>query len=455
MKAISEQKSQADLLLTHALIVTMDKSFRVIEDGALAIQDDTIIGVGKTKELLQTFAAKETMDASGRLIIPGLINTHTHSPMTIYRGFADDLPLKEWLYDHVFPIEAHFTRPDNVRAGTRLAIAEMLLSGTTTFNDMYYYMDEMAQVVDQVGMRAVLSEAVINFPAPNAPTPEEGLAEIEKLYRKWQGHPLVTIGVAAHTPYTVPPGIMVKAKALADRYGMLFNVHVSETRWEFDKIMKEYGVSPVRHLHKLGVLDKNMVSIHSVFLTDEDIQLLASHGVGVAHNPQCNMKLASGAARIPELLEAGVEVGVGTDGVASNNDLDLIDEIRTMAFLHKFNSNDPTVISARKALEIATIGGARVLGMDHLIGSVEVGKKADLAILNMEKPHAHPLYNIYSLIVYSLHGADVEHVLVNGRFLVRSSQLQTLDLGRLYDKVERIARQVRQRAEALGVFNNH
>lgn len=455
MKGKTQQKQQVDLLISHALVVTMDKTFRVIEDGGIAIKDDAIAGVGTTQEISMTFDAREVLDAKGKLIIPGLINTHTHSPMTIYRGFADDLPLKEWLYEHVFPIEAHFTNPENVRAGTRLAIAEMLLSGTTTFNDMYYYMDEMARVVDQVGIRAILSEAVINFPAPNAPTPDEGLTVIEKLYHDWQGHPLVRIGVAAHTPYTVPPEVMKKAKALADRYGMLFSVHVAESRWEFDKIMKEYGASPLKHLHNLGILDKNMVSVHSVFLTDEDIQLLAQNGVGVAHNPQCNMKLASGAARIPEMLEAGVEVGIGTDGVASNNDLDLIDEIRTMAFLHKFNSNDPTVISARKAVEIATIGGARVLGMDHLVGSIEVGKKADLAILDMEKPHAHPLYNIYSLIVYSLHGADVEHVLVNGKFLVKNRQLLTLDLGRLYDKVERIAKKVREHARLLGVLNSH
>ncbi len=442
-----------DTLIEDGLVVTMDGSYRVFERGSVAITGDEIVEVGPSEELKTKYEAGRRIDARNRLVMPGLINTHTHSAMTIFRGFADDISLKRWLYDHVFPMESRFIEPENVRAGTRLAIAEMLLSGTTTFNDMYYYTDEMARVVDQTGMRAVLNESLIDFPVPNSSSPDKGLAFTEKMLDHWKEHPLINIGVAVHTPYTGSPDLIRQARAMADRHAVPFIIHLAETKGEFDEIMEKHGVSPVELLNNLDVLDNPTMAAHCVFLTDRDIEILASKRVGVSHNPQCNMKLASGAARLPELLEAGVNVGVGTDGVASNNDLDMIDEIRSMAFLHKFNSNDPTVVSAREAVEMATMGGARVLGLDRQIGSLEKGKKADLILLNMDKPHAHPLYNIYSLIVYSMRGADVETVMVNGRFLVEDARLMTLDLGRLYDKVEGIARQIRQYGEQIGIFS--
>lgn len=446
---------QVDVMIRNTLVVTMDSEARVIDNGAVAVRGNLIAGVGKTKDLDAAFTASRVIDGRRKLVMPGLINTHTHSPMTIYRGFADDLPLKNWLYDYIFPTESTFTSPENVRAGTRLAIAEMLLSGTTTFNDMYYYMNEMASVVDQVGIRAVLSESLIDFSAPNSPSPSEGLSNIERLIREWEGHPRLRIGVGVHSPYTVSPHWMKRGKELADRHGLLYNVHLAETRWEFDHIQEKFGHSPAKHLYHTGVLDQNVVAAHGVHLTDEDIRLLADHGVGVAHNPQCNMKLASGVARIPELLKAGVKIGIGTDGVASNNDLDLFDEMRTMAFMHKLNSGDPTVISAREALEMATMGGARLLGLDKEVGSLENGKKADLIMLDMNQPHAHPVYNIYSLIVYSLRGSDVQHVMVDGRWLLYDRKLCSLDLGRLYEKVEGIAGKIREEAKRLGIFNGH
>ena len=448
------EQLKVDFLIVNGLIVTMDAGYRILEGGALAVREGEIVDIGTTDELQKKYAPSQLMDATGKLVMPGLINTHTHSPMTIFRGYADDLHLKEWLYDHIFPIEAEFINPENVRTGTRLAIAEMLLSGTTTFNDMYYFVDEMAKVVDQVGVRAVLTESLIDFSVPNSPSPEHALAISEKMIKKWNAHPLITIGISAHAPYTTSPEVIRKGKELADKYKLPFNIHIGETRGEFDLIQKEYGMTPVRFLDEAGVLGSNVVAAHSVHVTPEDIEIFAQRGVGVAHNPQCNMKLASGVAPVPEFLKAGVKVGIGTDGVASNNDLDLFDEVRSAAFIHKLNSNNPTVLNAQTALELATMGGARVLGMDHLIGSLETGKRADIIILDMDQPHAHPVYNIYSLIVYSLRGSDVETVLVDGKLMVHNRKLVTLDLDRLYDKVDQLARQITEKSATLALLNN-
>ncbi len=443
----------ADIIIEGAMVVTMDAGFRVIENGGLAIKDGLIAGIGESHEITTNFHAPEVIDGQKKLLMPGLINTHTHTPMTIFRGFADDLPLHEWLYDHVFPVESEFTSAENVRIGAKLGIAEMLRSGTTTFNDMYYYVDEVAAVAEKAGIRSVLNESVIDFPAPGSPTPDDGLSLAESLISKWKGHPLVTIGVAAHAPYSTSPATLKKAKALADNYRVPFNIHVSETRREFDSIMKEYGASPVQHLENIGVLGPNVIAAHCVHITKEDIHILADKGVGVAHNPQCNMKLASGVAPVPELLRAGVKVGIGTDGVASNNDLDLFEEMRTAAFVHKLNSNDPTVMDARTVLEAGTMGGARLLGMEHQIGSLETGKKADLIILDLDQPHAHPLYNIYSLIIYSLKGSDVDTVIIEGKPVMRQRKMLTMNEEKLFEKVEAIAREIAGKSPSLLTLN--
>jgi 5-methylthioadenosine/S-adenosylhomocysteine deaminase len=450
----SNQRLRADFLIINGLIVTMDGQHHILENAALAVFEGEITDIGATADLLNKYNATQLIDAKGKLVMPGLINTHTHSPMTIFRGYADDLHLKEWLYDHIFPIEAEFVNPENVRTGTRLAIAEMLLSGTTTFNDMYYYVDEMAKVVDQVGVRAVLTESLIDFSVPNSPSPEHALAISEKLINKWNPHPLITIGISAHAPYTTSPEVIRKGKDLADKYKLPFNIHVAETRGEFDMIQKEYGMTPVGFLDEAGVLGSNVIAAHSVHLTHEDIEIYARRGVGVAHNPQCNMKLASGVAPVPEFIKAGIKVGIGTDGVASNNDLDLFDEVRSAAFIHKLNSNNPTVLDAQTAIGLATMGGARVLGMEHLIGSLEIGKRADIIILDMDQPHAHPFYNIYSMIVYSIRGSDVETVLVDGKLMVHNRKLVTLDLDRLYDKVDQLAMQITEKSPSLALLNN-
>lgn len=444
----------ADYLIINGLVVTMDAEYRIIENGAIAINDGVIVELGYTSDLIEVYKARHLIDAKGKLVIPGLINTHTHSPMTIFRGYADDLQLREWLFDHIFPVEAQFVNSENVRTGTRLAIAEMLLGGTTTFNDMYFYADEMAKVVDQVGMRAILTESLIDFSAPNNPTPEHAMRTSEALIAKWAGHPLITIGVSAHAPYTTSAKVIKGGKELADKHGVPFNIHVAETKGEVEFTQKEFGLSPVEYLESLGVLGSNVIAAHCVHLSPTDIDIFAKRNVGVAHNPQCNMKLASGVAPVPAFLKAGVKVGIGTDGVASNNNLDLFDEIRSAAFIHKLHNDDPTVLDARSAFEMATIGSARVLGMEHLIGSIEAGKRADIVIVDLDQPHAHPVYNIYSLIVYSMRGSDVETVLVDGRLMVYKRRLVSLDLGRLYQKVDSLARRIAESSKILAYSNN-
>ncbi len=438
-----------DLIIHDAMILTMNPEFKVYVDGALVIKNDRIMAMGDTSDILGKYSARETIDGSAKLIMPGLINTHTHVPMTIFRGYADDMHLHEWLYDYIFPVESEFVNSENVKLGTKLAMAEMIRSGTTTFNDMYYHIEEIAGVVDQVGMRAVLSESVIDFPAPNSPTPSEGLKTAEALIKKWDNHPRIRISVSAHAPYSCSSELIQRAKALADKYQVPFNIHVAETRKEFDQTMKDFNLTPVGYLDKLGVLGPNVIAAHCVHLTPEDIQILAEHGVSVAHNPECNMKLASGVAPIPELLKAGVKVGLGTDGVASNNDLDLFDEMNTAAILHKLNSADPTVLDAQSVVEMATMGGARVIGMEKEIGSLEPGKKADLILLDMLQPHAHPIYNIYSLLVYSMKAADVESVMVDGKFIMRDRKLLNLDEKSIYGKIEEVALRIREKNNLL------
>ncbi len=439
----------ADIIITNALVVTMDASFRVIAGGGVAIKADKIVAVGHSDDILRTCLAPIVLDGTKKLLMPGLINSHTHSPMTIFRGYADDMPLKKWLYEYIFPAESAFITPETVQLGTQLAVAEMLRSGTTTFNDMYYHIDEMVEVVEKTGIRAILSHGLIDFPVPGCPDPEFGFKFTEEMMQTWNSHPRITIGVAVHANYSTAADIYQKGHSLAVKYGVPLHTHLAETRWEFDLVQKDHGVTPVQYLDRIGVLSDHTVAAHCVHLTEEDIDILAQRNVGVAHNPQCNMKLASGVAPIPELLERGVNVGVGTDGVASNNDLDLFDEMRTAAFLHKLSGNDPSLMDARTVLEMGTIGGARMLGVADQIGSLEVGKQADMIMINLDQPHAHPIYNIYSLIIYSLRGADVDTTIIGGKVLMLKGNLLTLNEYDLYEQVEALAEKISQKANTL------
>jgi 5-methylthioadenosine/S-adenosylhomocysteine deaminase len=444
-----EQDSEKIIVIKNAMILSIDKDFNFWKSGSIVIRGRFISAIGELTEEEMSFPSATVIDGKGKLVMPGLINTHTHVPMTIFRGYADDLPLHQWLYEYIFPIESEFINAGNVKVGAKLAIAEMLRSGTTTFNDMYYFVDEIAQVAESAGIRAVLSESVIDFPVPNSPTPQDSLRLSEKLINKWKDHSLVTISISAHSPYSCSGKLIQDAKALADKYGVPFNMHVAETRKEFDESMQLTGLTPTAYLQKLGILGPNVIFAHGVHLTADDIEILAANGVSVAHNPECNMKLASGVAPVPQLLRAGVKVGFGTDGVASNNNLDLFEEMNTAAILHKLNSNDPTVLNARTVVEMATMGGARLLGKEKEIGSLEVGKKADLIVLDMMQPHAHPVYNIYSILVYSMQGSDVETVIVDGKIVMLNRKLTLLDVDGLYEETECIAGKIKERSIAM------
>jgi len=432
-------------IIRNAMVLTMDAGFHLFRKGTVLIEDDQIAAVGEEKDINTGYENAEIIDGSGKLVMPGIVNTHTHIPMTIFRGYADDLSLHEWLYDYIFPVESAFINAENVVAGAELAIAEMIKSGTTTFNDMYYFADDIAQLADRTGIRAFLSEAIIDFPAPNSPNPLKGLERGEMLMRKWNHHSHITISSSAHSPYSCSKEYLVKARELSDMFKVPFNIHVAETRREYDQSIKKHGLSPVAYLDSIGALSDRTVAAHGVHVSEEDVRILARKGVSVAHNPECNMKLASGVAPVPQLLNAGVTVGLGTDGVASNNNMDMFEEMNSAAIIHKLNQKNPSVMDAQSVVYMATLGGARALGAEDQIGSLEVGKKADILILDMDQPHSHPVYNVYSLLVYSMRGSDVDTVLIDGKMVMKNKQLLNVNEKDVFAKVDKIAAEVMQK----------
>lgn len=405
----------------------MDNERRVIEDGDVAIKGGRIIAVGRRADVEAKYSARETIDASGKVVIPGLINGHTHVPMTLFRGLADDLDLQEWLTKYIFPAEARNVTEDFVRAGTRLGLAEMIRGGTTTYCDMYYFEDAVADETARAGMRGLLGETVIDFPVADNKTNAEVMAYTEKFVKKWQGHPLIVPAIAPHAPYTVSEEHLRAVRAFADRTGAPVVIHLSETRKEVEEISKSKGRAPIAYLAHIGFLSDRVIAAHVVWPGAEEFALLKRFGVGVVHNPQSNMKLASGVAPVPKMLADSLPVGLGTDGAASNNDLNMWEEMDTAAKLHKVFSNDPRIVSARQAFEMATIGGARALHMEREIGSLEVDKRADLVIVDTDVLNQTPLYNIYSDLVYAAKAADVRTVIIEGRVVMRDRSLQTLD----------------------------
>ena len=439
----------ADIIIVNGIVLTMDSNRSILDPGAIVMKDGRIIAVGAKESLENRFKAKETIDATGKLVMPGLINTHTHASMVIFRGFADDLPLQEWLENYIWPAEAKYITPETVHLGTLLAIAEMIHSGTTTFNDMYFFEDEVAKAAKLAGMRAVVGEGVLDFPTPNKKTPLEGLEYTEMLIKKWQDDPLITVAVAPHAPYTCSSEVLKAAKDLSDKYNVPLHTHLSETKKEVKAIKKKYGLSPVAYLNELGILDDNLIAAHCVHLTKEDISLIVQRKVGVAHNPESNMKLASGVALIPDLLDAGAKIGLGTDGAASNNDLDMFEEMDTTAKLHKVLKFDPTVIDAKTVVEMATIGGAKILGLDDQIGSIEEGKRSDIIILNLNKPHLTPLYNPYSQIVYATDAADVETVIIEGMVVMRNHKILTINEEEIMQDVRVLAAKIKEGEELI------
>lgn len=433
----------ADWIYTARYVVTMDPQRRVIDDGAVAIRGERILSVGKRADIEKQFQASHRLDRPEALIMPGLINTHTHAAMSLFRGIADDLKLEDWLEKYIFPAEAKNVTPDFVLWGTRLACLEMMLSGTTTFVDMYYFEDRVAQAAEEAGMRGVLGETILKFKSPDAAAAKNALQFTEKFLQQYKNDSLIVPAVAPHAIYTNNDADLQAARKLANKYRAPLIIHLSETKTENDDAMRTRGMTPTRLLAKLGILDGPTIAAHGVWLDDADMEVLKAHGTGIAHCPSSNMKLASGVAPVVKLLKLGLPVGLGTDGPAgSNNDFDLMEEMNLAADLQKVTTRDPTVVPAQQAVAMATIMGARVAGLDGEIGSLESGKRADFITLRLNRPHAVPLYNVYSQIVYALKGSDVEDAIVNGKPIVRDGQSLTLNSALILAKATEYAAKV-------------
>jgi 5-methylthioadenosine/S-adenosylhomocysteine deaminase len=440
-------RRDVSLIVANGIVITVDASHRVIQNGSVAIDGRDIVAVGTSDAIAARYSGRDTVDAAGSVIMPGLINTHTHAPMVMFRGLADDLALMDWLQDYIFPAEAKTVSPELVRAGTRLAALEMIESGTTTYVDMYYFEEEIARATKVAGLRGVLGETIIQFPVPDAKTPAEGIARTEKFIDEFKDDELITPAIAPHSMYTLD-GVTLKAcRALADRLHVPVIIHLSETSDEVATSSEKYHATPSEYLESLGFWGPRTIAAHGVHLTPAEIQILARRHVGVSHNPESNMKLASGVAPVPAMRAAGIPVGLGTDGAASNNDLDMFEAMRQAAFLHKLTSGDPRAIPAPVAIEMATIDGARVAGMDREIGSLEPGKRADVIVVSMAAARQTPMYDPLSHVVYVTRGDDVRTTIVNGRIVMRDRKVLTLDADQVLADARALAPRVRAAAK--------
>ncbi len=420
--------SPVDILIAGGTIVTMDDGRRVIEDGAVAIKGDKIVAVGKRSEIVRKYRAKQTINAAGKAVVPGLINTHTHVPMALFRGIADDMDLQEWLTKFIFPAEAKNVNEAFVRAGTRLGLAEMIKGGTTTYCDMYYFEDAIADETKRAGMRGVLGETILDFPAPDNKTWEAGISYTERFIRKWQNDPLIVPAIAPHAPYTVSQEHLLQARDVANKLNAPLVIHLAEANTETEFIQQKHqGQRPIEFVEKIGFFTNKTIAAHVIQANDAELDLLKKHNVGIAHNPQSNMKLAAGTAPVPSMLRKNLNVGLGTDGAASNNDLSMWEEMDTAAKLHKLTSGDPKMLSAEQAFSMATIGGARALHIGDITGSIEAGKRADIAIVDLDSLHQTPMFNIYSHLVYATKADDVRSVIINGRVVMLDRRLLTLN----------------------------
>ncbi len=420
----------------------MDGERRVLEDGAVAIRGERIVGVFASGEAAPE--ARQTIDAIHHLVIPGLVNTHGHVPMTLLRSIADDLMLMEWLNDFIFPAEANNVDEEFSYWGTLLACLEMARSGTTTFVDMYYFEDEVARATDACGLRGVLGQTIIGFPAPDFETPAEALAGTEAFVKKWKEHSRVVPSVAPHALYTTDIEVVIQARELAERYDVPFQMHAHESTQEDEAVRAKYNETSLTVLGEKNLLGGSMILHHGITYTDADMAVLARRGVAVSHSPESSMKLASGLARVPDLLEAGVTVALGTDGPASNNNLDMFEEMDMTAKVHKLVREDPTVLPAEQVFEMATLGGAKALGLEDRIGSIEEGKLADIVLVDLNVPALTPLYNVYSHLVYAVKGAHVRTVLVDGNVVLRDRKMTTVNEAEVLERARQIQERILQ-----------
>jgi 5-methylthioadenosine/S-adenosylhomocysteine deaminase len=434
---------EVSLVVSGGIVMTMDGARRVIQRGAVAVDGADIVAVGEQDDIARRYVGAETIDASGKVVLPGLVNTHGHAPMVLYRGLADDLALMDWLQKYIFPAEAKTVSPEMVRVGTRLAALEMIQSGTTTYAEMYYFEEEAARAAREAGLRAVLGQTIIQFPVPDAPTPAAALARAERFIQAWRNDPLITPAVAPHAVYNLDRDSLLASRDLARRYDVPLLIHLAETRDEIEAIREREHQTPVGYLESIDFWPERVVAAHAVWVTPEDRATLKRRHVGISHNPESNMKLASGTAPVPDYLADGMNVSLGTDGAASNNDLDMFEAMRQAAFLHKLQSGDPRVLPAATVLEMATLGGARVLGLSDTIGSLEPGKHADLIVVGMNRARQTPLYDPVSHLVYATVGSDVEVSVVHGRVLMRDRRVRTLNEEAVLADARRLGRQVR------------
>jgi len=411
-----------DYIICGDYVLPMDEGFTVIKDGAIAVSGTNILEVGTSKEISKKYASEAIIMGEGKAVFPGLINTHTHAAMVYFRGIADDLPLKEWLENHIWPAENRWLGPEFISDAIELACLEMLKGGVTTYNDMYFYEDAAGKVTKKIGMRAVLGVGILDFPSKSANTSDEYFANAESFIKNWKGDELITPCIAPHALYTCGTESLKRARRIADKYDIPIHIHLSETKWEVNEIKNRYRMTPVEYLDSLGFLDEKVLAAHCIWVEDDEIDLLAKRKVGVSHCMESNLKLASGFAPVVTMLMAGIKVTFGTDGAASNNDLNILSEMSTTAKVHKALSNNPTVLDAKTVLLMATKWSAEVLGLGDKIGSIEKGKIADIVTINLKKPHLTPMYDVYSHIVYAAMASDVDTVMVNGKVVVNNSK---------------------------------
>ena len=439
--------TKADLILKNAILLTMDNQFNQYDPGAVAISGNSILAVGDEKDILAAYSADQIIDCGSMVLMPGLVNTHTHVPMNLLRGLADDLRLDVWLMGYMMPVEREFVTPEFVRLGTQLACAEMIKSGVTTFADMYYFEEDVAKATAEIGMRAMCAQTVMKFPTPDAQFYEQSLAMSRDFISRWKGHELIIPAIAPHAPYTCPPEILKAATALALEFDVPLHIHISETASEVENMRKEQGMPVVPYVKKLNIFDAKVLAAHCVHVDEGEIRTMHHYNAGVAHNPSSNLKLASGVAPIRNMLEIGLNVGIGTDGAASNNDLDMFEEIRLASFLQKGVSGDPTTLPARQSLLMATRLGAQAMHIGHLTGSLEVGKRADLILVDLSPLHNSPQFKhnplgTYAQLIYATKASDVSDVMVNGKWLMRQRQLLNIDEKALLAQSQEYARKI-------------
>jgi len=439
--------NQADLLFINAHVLTMDNQMNQYTRGAVAVSGDSIVAVGPEDEIKKAYSATTTIDCKGKVLMPGMINAHTHVPMTLLRGIADDLRLDVWLQGYMWPVEREFASPEFVRLGTSIACGELIRSGVTTFNDMYFYEDDVATATAEAGMRGICGQSILKFPTADAASYEDAMEKARDYIKKWKGHPLIIPSIAPHAPYTTTPQILRETADLAKEFDIPLHTHLAETFFEVENMRNENGMPVIPYVKKQGLLEAKVIAAHCVHIDMGEIRTLHHAGAGVSHNPSSNLKLASGFAPVMKMLEVGLNVGIGTDGPASNNDLDMFEEVRLAAFVAKAVTNDPTSLPASQALLMATRLGAQALHIGHLTGSLTPGRRADLILVDLSPLHNSPSFrrssdNAYAQIVYASKSTDVTDVMVNGKWLMRDRKLLTVQEDELLAYAADIAKKI-------------